>query len=68
MVVLTTPAETECSVILYDILGRLRKTETIQTGSKEKTIQVEDLEAGIYLVDIKDNKNNRKRKLIIQRN
>ncbi len=67
MVVLSSAAEQDCQVEWIDILGRSRMQGIIETGTKQKLFNLSNLDPGIYLMNIQDNKRNRQRKLVVQR-
>jgi hypothetical protein len=67
LVVLSEIAKQDNFVEVYDMLGRNSKSMIIEKGLKEKTMNVEDLNAGIYLINIKDNVRERQRRLVIMR-
>ncbi|MEJ0056064.1 MAG: T9SS type A sorting domain-containing protein [Bacteroidota bacterium] len=67
LVVLSAPAPQDSPIEITDMLGRLRKSSLIEKNSREKSIVVEDMESGIYIVNIKDGKRYRQRQLVILR-
>ena len=61
-----TPVSTELSTAIFDITGKEIKQYQIQTlvGKNQLTLQTEDLEAGVYFVEIKDGVSSKKLKFI----
>lgn len=50
---------------IYNVMGMLVKSELIQ--SNQKQINIDDLNNGIYLIEVKSNNKTQKQKLIIER-
>jgi hypothetical protein len=49
----------KCYFELYDLLGAKRKTVTLDSGSKTKTIDLTDFDSGLYFYSVVDSKGNR---------
>ncbi len=64
-VILSKAATEDSPVLWFDMSGRQVKTSTIEKGNKEKTFQIDELDAGVYLVRVKDNGQLRYSKIIV---
>ena len=51
---------------LYDIQGRVVNTEVLNSNSREHSIDVTSLSAGIYIVELQNNSSNKTQKVIIK--
>tara|TARA_R110002049_G_scaffold169943_3_gene336507 strand:+ start:187 stop:429 length:243 start_codon:yes stop_codon:yes gene_type:complete len=64
-VVVKGQLNTDTSAVIYDIQGRLVLQQALETSNTTNTINVNALKTGIYIVELKSNKQNRTLKIII---
>ncbi len=66
-IILTKVAAEDSPVLWFDMSGHQVKTSTIEKGNKEKTFQIDELDAGVYLVRVKDNGQLRYSKILVNK-